>query len=66
LGERSQCHDINLWHNYVQGDSGSGLTVKTSEGMVLAGIMSSGVGCGLPKLPGVYTNVKSYVRWIKD
>ena len=50
-----------------QGDSGGALVVDDSSSRkVMVGIMSSGVGCGREKLPGLYTRVESYVDWIRD
>lgn len=50
------------------GDSGGPLAVASSDGTgyVLAGISSWGVGCGVEGLPGVYTRVSDYARWIYE
>lgn len=41
-----------------EGDSGGPLTVKRTDGYwVLAGLVSNGIGCAEPNLPGVYTKV---------
>ncbi|XP_030381084.1 trypsin I-P1 [Scaptodrosophila lebanonensis] len=45
-----------------QGDSGSPLHCAGE----LAGIVSWGIGCGNPGFPGVYTNVSSYIEWIRS
>ena len=34
--------------------------------MILAGIMVGGVKCGRPQLPGIYTRVQKFVKWIED
>ena len=58
-----------------QGDSGGGLfqydnnhTNTTTEAPrpFLVGIVSWGVGCGLPNYPGVYIHVPYYYEWIMD
>ena len=48
-----------------QGDSGSPLTQKRSGTYsVLTGITSWGFGCAEPDLPGVYTRVSNFRKWI--
>jgi secreted trypsin-like serine protease len=48
-----------------QGDSGGPLVVPAGTGRYeQAGIVSFGVGCGEPDVPGVYTRVSRYTDWI--
>ncbi|MFP2956863.1 serine protease [Myxococcus sp. 1LA] len=48
-----------------QGDSGGPLVARNSHGgYVLQGIVSFGVGCARPGLPGIYTRVSNYIPWI--
>ena len=51
-----------------QGYSGGPLTYRDrATGRVqLVGIVSTGVGCGHPTFPGVYTRVSMYVDWILE
>ncbi|XP_050329645.1 trypsin eta-like [Bactrocera neohumeralis] len=51
-GERDACG----------GDSGGPLVCNSS----LAGIVSWGIGCAQPDLPGVYTNVSYWSKWIDE
>ena len=44
-----------------QTDSGGSFICNSK----LAGVVSWGIGCTQPDLPGVYTNVKTYVDWIE-
>ncbi|KAA0201917.1 hypothetical protein HAZT_HAZT009355 [Hyalella azteca] len=49
-----------------QGDSGGPLMSRDKEGReVCVGIVSAGIGCGRPGLPGLYTRVSRYTNWIQ-
>ena len=49
-----------------QGDSGSGLFCRQAdtEQFFVAGLVSFGVQCAKPRLPGVYSSIPHYVDWI--
>ena len=47
-------------------DSGGPLTCKIGGKFQIHGIISWGEGCGKPRRPGVYTNVKHYLNWIDE
>lgn len=51
-----------------EGDSGGPLIVRrpNDNRWTLAGIVSNGVKCGEPLLPGVYTRVSKFIPWIME
>ncbi|KAK7495434.1 hypothetical protein BaRGS_00013373, partial [Batillaria attramentaria] len=47
-----------------QADSGGPFICSCGNKQVVAGIVSCGIGCGNADVPGVYTNVESYISWV--
>lgn len=47
-----------------EGDSGGPLMVRQGQSWILAGIVSNGIKCAEPNLPGVYARVSEYLDWI--
>lgn len=49
-----------------QGDSGGPMVSESDNRWVQSGVVSFGVGCALPRLPGVYARVSRYQDWINN
>jgi len=51
-----------------EGDSGGPLAVLDGPGSkwTLVGIVSNGIMCAKPNLPGIYTRISEYRNWIID
>lgn len=54
-GGKDACH----------GDSGGPLLSKIDGHYVVVGVVSTGIGCARPLLPGLYSRVSSYISWIE-
>uniref|UniRef100_T1IJ44 Peptidase S1 domain-containing protein n=1 Tax=Strigamia maritima TaxID=126957 RepID=T1IJ44_STRMM len=49
-----------------EGDSGGPLIIKEGNTYKVIGIVSSGLGCARPSLPGLYSRVTPFLRWINN
>lgn len=70
LGKKVKIHDSQMCAGFEEGgkdscwaDSGGPLMVEGERTMVI-GIVSTGIGCARPRLPGLYTRISDYVNWI--
>ncbi|XP_030380037.1 transmembrane protease serine 9 [Scaptodrosophila lebanonensis] len=70
LGKSNTISDSQLCAGYENGridscwaDSGGPLMSKEHH---LLGVVSTGIGCARPGLPGIYTRVSKYVQWIQN
>ena len=73
INEYQICASGNRGKDSCNGDSGGALiavdnySIPDDSYQYLAGIVSYGPqNCGLPGMPGVYTNVSMYIPWIKN
>lgn len=67
VSETKQNSELDSWTLIdQQADSGGPLMVRNPEGMVVVGVVSTGIGCGRPKLPGLYTRMSAYMPWVLD
>lgn len=65
--ERMLCAGVDAGgKDSCQGDSGGPLVIKSKDKVLLAGIVSWGMGCGNPGYAGVYAKVNSVTEWIKQ
>ena len=50
---------------YFQGDSGGPLVCEKDELPLLVGLVSWGIECAIPGIPGAYANVPTFVSEIE-
>ncbi|GAB6020208.1 hypothetical protein CHUAL_002929 [Chamberlinius hualienensis] len=56
----------NVSKDACQGDSGGPATILIDGIWRQRGVVSGGIGCGIPGNPGLYTRVSEYVTWIQE
>ncbi|KAF5271074.1 hypothetical protein FQR65_LT00493 [Abscondita terminalis] len=74
-GKKTKIHESQICAGYEQGgidscwaDSGGPLMVVSDAGdqVMVVGVVSTGIGCARPFLPGLYTRVSEYITWIQS
>ncbi|KAJ8969697.1 hypothetical protein NQ317_004130 [Molorchus minor] len=75
-GKKTKIQETQLCAGHEQGgidacwaDSGGPLMVsseKQNNQMMVVGVVSTGIGCARPYLPGIYTRVSEYIPWIRQ
>lgn len=73
LGSRFRLHESFICaggeegRDSCDGDGGSPLICPRKDGSyVLSGLVSWGISCGQKNVPGVYTNIRNLLDWIKN
>ncbi|KAJ9578622.1 hypothetical protein L9F63_005112 [Diploptera punctata] len=72
-GKKTKIADSQICAGYEQGgrdtcwaDSGGPLMVGDENRITVVGVVSTGIGCARPKLPGLYTRLTNYSSWIRN
>ncbi|KAK9885755.1 hypothetical protein WA026_013626 [Henosepilachna vigintioctopunctata] len=73
-GKKTKIQGTQICAGHEQGgidacwaDSGGPLMVnmEKSEQMMVVGVVSTGIGCARPFLPGLYTRISDFIPWIR-
>ncbi|XP_052689027.1 atrial natriuretic peptide-converting enzyme-like isoform X1 [Crassostrea angulata] len=67
LSEDMMCAGGSRGHDGCQGDSGGPLLcpeVVGTDTWTLSGVTSWGLGCAVPNVPGIYTEIYKFLDWI--
>ncbi len=65
ISENIDWHSLLIDFKIDQGDGGGPLVCEKEGQWDQVGIVSFGIGCGRPNVPGVYTKVEAYEEWIE-
>ncbi|XP_061168048.1 atrial natriuretic peptide-converting enzyme-like [Saccostrea echinata] len=69
LSEDMMCAGGTRGHDSCQGDSGGPLMCPMEnepDTWYVAGVTSWGLGCAVPNVPGIYTEVFKFIDWIRN
>jgi len=66
FGHLNSSHQRQYFVIRLQGDGGGPLVCERAGSWYLVGIVSWGVGCGQPGVPGVYVKVSHYLDWLRQ
>ncbi|XP_063230462.1 plasminogen [Bacillus rossius redtenbacheri] len=71
-GKKIKISDSQMCAGYESGgrdscwaDSGGPLMIGEGDQTMVVGIVSTGIGCARPRLPGLYTRISEYMVWIE-
>lgn len=74
-GKKTSIQETQICAGHEQGgvdacwaDSGGPLMIGTGkmDQMMVVGVVSTGIGCARPFLPGLYTRISEYIPWVRQ
>uniref|UniRef100_A0A6B0V6Y0 Putative trypsin-like serine protease n=1 Tax=Ixodes ricinus TaxID=34613 RepID=A0A6B0V6Y0_IXORI len=64
FNQNTQICAYDRYSDACVGDSGGPLMIQKGEAFELIGLVSNGIGCNRPDMPGGYTRITRYLKWI--